>query len=449
MRSESPVERSYIPLFVALMTPFITLLMFEERVISWDINAFRNWAECLRQHSCPLGIVNYPTLGLWSSGGALWVFEFLVGNSPRLPVLFQRYLGVVDALNLLLMYLLLRGIGVTRASWLTLLFAILPSTRVGGNLWAQIDDVTQLFLSTGSLCGLRGLRAVAKADSDATLRYLTGFSLCAGFALLTKQLALFSLPGLGLLGLFLAVRASRICSLMSVILAILFAGTLTMFVDQLSPTPPGFFGSSLYYILAVGSKHGSSISAAGLSLYTLLPLPLTGDSYATYPWFSAFGRTVMITPFYFGLTLFFTACGLMTWWSIKLFQANKGPSAVQITTFTLAIAALCNLIMNTVLSGTHERYLYHYGFFVFPVICLLFQRGALSALLVATCLIHLTVYGLFVYWVLRSQSHLLVPVLARDFIAALNIALCFVGLWKLHAASKLSSNRSIITRGTV
>lgn len=429
---------SGIALLVAFVSPFVTLRLFPGKAFSIDVSIFQNWCECLRNATgptytvCAPFAINYPTVGLFASAGALRALEILRGAAPTPTLYFQYYLGVFDALNILLMYLVLRGLTVKGAPWWTLVFALLPSTRVGASLWAQIDTISQFFLSLGFLCGLYGLRSVERSQGRATLVYLTMLGLCIAFATLTKQLVLFSLPAVGLLWLCVARRAVEISSRRSVIIASMLPLATLVVLDQFSLTPPGYLGSSLYHVLATGSNHGSVISASGVNLYPLLDIPSGGPSKMTYTLFSANNFTVKLIPLYFGLIAFSLACGMSAWWLGMLARTHRHLSPSQITIGLLTAAALCNLFMNTVMTGTHERYLYHYGFFVFPVLCVLTQKRLISRFMLLACLIHLTVYGVFVFSLIVGQEQTDWALRTRKIVAALNIALSLYALWKVR-----------------
>jgi uncharacterized membrane protein len=432
---------SCVALLLAVASPFITLSIFRG-LVSWDVQSFQYWTVCLKGASGPIFTpcspenINYPTIGLWASAGALWGLEVLRGVAPSSAIDFQYYLGVIDAANVVLVYLLLRGLEVKGASWLTLLFAVLPSTRVGGNLWAQIDNVSQLFLSLGFLFGLWALKGVERGESRSALRYLTGLGVCIGCALLTKQLVVFSLPALAIVWIVAAMRTTRVCPIWKIALSCVIALGSTLVIDQLSPTPPGYLGLSLLYVLSTGSHHGEMISASGVTLYTLLHLPPPGSSRAAYPLFSLGSIPVTIVPFWFGLVTFVAACAASAWWIGAIARKRKGASAIEVTCGLLLFAALCNLFMNTALPGNHERYLYHYGFFIFPVLARLIQKRLVSPVLALVCLIHLTLYGYFVFSVLIGQQNMPWALEAQWRVAALNVALSIYALWALGRTAR-------------
>ena len=443
---------SILTLVVAMASPFITLRLFPGRVFSIDVSIFQSWCQCLKNATGPLFTIcspfaiNYPSIGLWLSAGALWALEILRGAAPTPTLYFQYYLAVFDTLNILLMYLVLRGLGVKGAPWLTLLFSILPSTRVGASLWAQIDTISQFFLSLGFLCGLAGLKSAERAKGGRTIVCLTLLGLCIALAALTKQLVIFSLPALGLLWLLLAQRATRLGSLKSVTISGLVALCAMVFLDQLSSTPPGYHGSSLYHVLSTGSAHGSVNSAAGVNLYPLLNIPSPGPSKFAYSIFSIGNVPIKIIPLYFGFVSFSLACAMSAWWLAKIVRARRDLSSTQLTTGILVVAALCNLFMNTVIAGTHERYLYHYGFFVFPVLCVLTQKRVISRFVPFVCLTHLTIYGIFVFSLILSQESAAWAVRTQKSVAAFNIALSLYALWKLRriASQKVPPEASSI-----
>jgi hypothetical protein len=438
-------------LLLALVAPFITLILFKGQAFGIDVSIFQSWSRCLRAESIPYHeicspfAINYPTIGLWASAGALWGLELLRGLVPTPTLYFQYYLAVVDSLNIALMYILLRGLQVSGAAWLTLLFSLLPSTRAGASLWGQIDSVSQFFLSLGFVCGLQGLKVCEEQKDGRSLLYLTLLGLCIGCATLTKQLAFFSLPSLTILWLILAVHASRTNSIRSIVLSAISACALMITLDQLSPTPPGYYGSSLFYILSTGSDHGGIVSAAGVNMYPLLHIPSGDSSKASYTVFSLGTIPIRVTPLYFGLTCFFGALALSAWWLGRLARRLREAPPTKITTTLLLFAALCNLFMNTLLSGTHERYLYHYGFFVFPVVVLLIQKRLLSPLLFLVCIGHLSLYGTFVYSLIIGAQSSTWAVTLRQLVAGLNICISLYALWALRRAGQVSARSASTT----
>ena len=432
--------RRYIPLALAVITPFLTLWVFPG-VISWDLDTFAYWARCLEGFSgspypdCSPDLINYPTIGLYASAGIVRVLRTFELSREEIGLFFQIFLGIVDSLNILVIYLLMRGLRVPNAAWATLVFSVLPSTRVGGNLWGQIDGVSQLFLSAGFLCGLYGLQAAQSLHRGASLRYFAGISLSIIGALLTKQLVVFSIPALGILWMWLLVTIAkkgwwRPAS--AIACGCLSAGVA---LDQFFPTPPGHFGSGLLYILQTGSNHAQRIVHNGVSIYSLLLLPDTGPAKSPYPLFSVLGIQVSILPFYFGIVTFLTATLLTAVFGFFIVRKQKLYQPDQATVVVLAFAAALNLFMNTVITGTHERYFYHYSFFAYPMLLVLARDLRWARILLMITLLHLTVYGLFVFTILRGYYEEYYTLLFQHLTAGMNAALSILCLLLLALAT--------------
>ena len=145
-----------LPILLAVAIPFVAVTTF--RNYSCDIDIFATWADCVWNGRAVNGVcerfrINYPSVGIFFSAGVMqllsWVgFEgpFQVRAQP-----FRLVAAAVDSINILLFVTMLRALRVRFAELWTLLFAVLPSSRVGGAMFGQIDGVSQLFLSLGFL----------------------------------------------------------------------------------------------------------------------------------------------------------------------------------------------------------------------------------------------------------------------------------------------------------
>lgn len=432
--------RRHIPLVLALTTPFLTLWAYLG-LISWDLDSFISWAGCLQRFSgapyppCSPDQINYPTIGLYASAGVVRLLQTLEVSRGELGLFFQIFLGIVDSLNILVMYLLMRGLRIPYAGWAALIFSVLPSTRVGGNLWAQIDGVSQLFLLAGFLFGLRGLKAARSSRCGASLRYFAGISLSIVGALLTKQLVIFSIPALVVMWTWLFVTLTKKGWWRSAGAISFGCFIAAVALDQSFPTPPGYLGSGLIYVLDTGSDHAQRVLHNGVSIYSLLPLTDTDPARSSYPLFSMFGIKVYVLPFYFGIAAFLTmsmmasGLGSLIVWKHRLYQPE------QVTVAALALAAALNLFMNTVITGTHERYFYHYGFFAYPVLLVLSRDLRWARGLLAVAVLQLTVYGFFVYTILRGYHEGFYTLLFQHLTAGMNAALSVLVLLLLAQAA--------------
>ena len=432
----------YLPLFLALSAPFITLFLFPGRIFAIDFESFGYWAKCLSRFQgpaysdCSPQLINYPTVGLYASAGVIRLLQSLGLLGASVQFGFQLFLGAVDTLSILLMYLLLRGLGISHAAWATFLFAVLPSTRVGGNLWGQIDDVTQLFLSAALLFGLRCLRAADRATATKALRYFLALSFAMACSVLTKQLAVFSLPALGIMWIVCVSRLYRLIPPAALSITIVAVAVVFIVVDQLFPTPPGYYGSGLLYVFMRGSDHASTVQAMGTSLFALLPIPGHEPSTWAYPIFTLGGVTAKVIPLYFGLFAFFTTVFVMTFFGALVVKRLRPLNPEEVLLMTLAVAAGANLFMNTFLAGTHERYLYHYGFFVYPLLLSLVRTSSFSKALFALCLMHLCIYGCFVFKVFIFDLESPLTKYAQQTVALANVVSSFVALWLVTQAAR-------------
>lgn len=399
-----PYPSSRIPtlilLVLASLSPLVFHLLYPDGY-PYDINTFVEWKDCLRAYStqpiipCTPKTINYPTIGLYVSGGLLLALEQLGFAPDYIRLQFRTVLGAIDILNVLVMYLLLRGLQIRYAALATALFSFLPSTRLGASLWGQIDTVSQLFLTLAFLFGLRALRGIDGHDHIKGLRYFAGLSMACLLACFTKQLVAFSLPGLCALWLtvFLKLLWRPVKRKTLAIAALL---PLTAWgLDQVFPTPDGYHGSGLLYVLSTGSSHGSKITVNGTNLFSLLPIPGESPATESYRLFSILGHDITGTPFSLGIiaaTLLILSGTILTLRSAFVLQ----PLSARTTTLViLGYTAFCNLAFNVALTGIHERYLYHYGFFAYPVILALVAIHRAYWLLLSVVAAQLSAYGCF------------------------------------------------------
>jgi hypothetical protein len=253
---------------------------------------------------------------------------------------------------------------------------------------------------------------------------------------LTKQLAVFSLPALGIMWLVCVCRLSRLVTPAALSVTIGAVTLVFIVFDQLFPTPPGYYGSGLLYVFMRGSNHASTVHAMGTSLFALLPIPGHAPSTWAYPIFTLGGVTAKVIPLYFGLSAFFTTVFVMTFFGALVVKRLCPLNPREVLLMTLAVAAVTNLFMNTFLAGTHERYLYHYGFFLYPLLLSLIRSSFFSNALLALCLMHLCVYGYFVFKVFIFDLESPVTKYAQQTVALANVVSSFVALWLVTKAAR-------------
>lgn len=417
----------YLPLVVSALVPWLTLTLFP-RVRSWDVQTFLGWMKCLAADQGPVYTpcfpdpINYPSVGLYLSAGVMLFFQKLGFGPNEISVLYQRFLAGVDSLNLLVFYLLLRGLGIRVAAWCTLAFSLLPSTRAGASLWVQIDSVTQLFFTSGFLFALRGLTAIDRDALGKAQRYLLGLGVMISCASLTKQLSIFALPPLALLFISLTYRVGQRATKPRIALILIGILALAFSLDQAFPTPPGYYGSGVLYVLSTGSKHANILSANGGNLFSLLPGDPSRSSLDFTPLISLWGLTVRGIPRYLGIGWFIGLSTIFFLCGLRLAAVNRPLSPRGHTLYSLTFAAFLSLLMNTVLTGTHERYMYHYGFFVLPVLLTLVTLSLAYYQILLLVVIHLCIYGLFVYQTLVQSEVFLSREVAHKSVVFLNLA---------------------------
>ena len=441
-----------IPLLLALSTPFLTLMLFPGRIFSIDFETFSIWAKCLTEfkgppfNECSPQIINYPTIGLYSSAGAIKMLQSYGLQGSDLQRFFQVYLGALDALSMLLMYLLLRGLRISHAGWATLIFALLPSTRVGANLWGQIDGVTQLSLSASMLFGLRCLTAIDRSKAATALRYFLALSLAITCAVLTKQLAVFTLPAVASLWLLCAARLRKLTSTTTLCACLTCVVAGFVVIDQLFPAPPGYYGSGLIYVFMRGSNHAGTVQAMGTNLFALLPIPGHEPSTWAYPIFTLGGATAKVIPLYFGQFVFFFAMAVFMYYGVIVLRRLCPLDPTGAVLAALAMAATVNLFMNTALAGTHERYLYHYGFFLYPLLLAFVHMRGVSWALSTLCITHLCVYGCFVFRILIFDLQSPVTWYAQRAVALGNIMCSLIILLLVRRAARRHAHEQIMNR---
>jgi hypothetical protein len=259
----------------------------------------------------------------------------------------------------------------------------------------------------------------------------------------TKQLVIFSLPVLVLGGGYLWYQvAKRFAHPRGVYVTIPFIFTILIALDRMFPVPPGYLGSMMMYSVGAGSRHGREIGNNGFNIFTLLPAHPSSPSDQWYPFFTLWGGQVSGIPLYIGAALFLI-CNLWVVWCVyRLVRPLGSIDATRATVAALAVAAFLNLSMNVFLTGTHERYLYHYGFFVMPCVLWLLGQGRVGLSVVAIVAAHLTVYGFFVYSKIGRLSSFLVPLSSQILIVTTTLFLCVMSLVRLVQVSHHSQYNS-------
>lgn len=430
-------------MLLALAIPFIAVTRL--RGYSCDIEIFDAWATCVWSGGVVNGVcqkfhINYPSIGILSSAGVMWALSSagFVGEFRARALPFREVLAVVDAANLILFFALLRALRIRFAAWWTLAFSLLPSTRAGSAMFGQIDGVSQFFLSLGFLCLNRAWSAFDSAGlkqrGNTWLLLLAATILTA---LSVKQLVVFTVPVLAVgFGYLLYRSVRRFGPPWGLAAAILMLLGILSALDRIFPVPTGYFGSVMLYSLGEGSGHGKAISNNGFNIFTLLPTHQSSSSTNWYPFLTIGGFRVLGIPLYNGIVLFLCFNAIALWCLSRLAAPFKSLDATRGTLLCLALASSLNISMVVFLTGTHERYLYHYGFFIIPCVLWLFDQGRIRGVTVALITGHLIVYGLFVYSKIGHLSPTLRLFSSQRLILFATLGMCLGGLIRLVAAAR-------------
>jgi len=354
-----------VPL-IAILLPFFVIRTFPKFHHVYDIRAIQVWAEDWDMGwrdiylNCPK--CNYPFLGTTLSAGLMNSIDYksVVREVNR----FRYYLAIADGLNVLLIWFILSKLQVRAAPLWAGLIGLLPSSWIGSSVWGQIDGVGQslilIFFSSLVVFNAKPRRA------GAYYVYLAASGFLLSLMLMTKQLIYFSMLALGIIllaNIFLRCRRPQTTAL-SILTVTLFLITPVLLVDANIKFDKTYF-SHIHYILATGSDHGDIISSLGFNIWSLFTNDALGSSHIPLK----IGGLVIesITPYGAGLVLF----GLLNIAILYLFirdlrQSYRGSPHFNSSQLlaSLIYLAMFNISFNVALTGTHERYLFHFFSFI-------------------------------------------------------------------------------------
>ena len=418
---------------IGLLFSMTMVFLLDDTYMKADVRSFFVWQSFLNHsmrdiytecHPC-----NYPILGVLFSAGILDTLKSvpLTLEWETYVQLFRYVLALVDGANVVLIYLILRALSIPRSLFWAGFAGILPSSWVGGALWGQIDGFSQFFLLLFLLYTAAFWVAYDNADpgKKRTLVYVIGSSVILACFLLTKQLALFSFPVLVFMAfvtLYLRSREDYVslwCTLMALVVMGILLPDLFLNLDE------GYFSHLQYVLFGGGSPHGNKISGNGFNIWMVLGWGMASSS--EQPFFS------FLTPKNTGVFLFLSyelfLFGSALLWLKSSLKSNHAAVAYQeMFLVILFILALTNLAFNVLLSGTHERYLYHfYPFLLIAYLGLRQTSAAFSGNLLDVIWIGAVLYGAYVYAIL---DHAAFPIYAiYQVLAALHLGLlCYLTL---------------------
>ena len=392
---------------LGLSASTLMVFWFEGAYYESDINTFVEWQISLNDSlaniylACPS--CNYPFLGTLLSAG---VFQVIKAVSPTLDFetyaqLFQYLLSFIDAINVLFAYFVIRALGIPRSLFWAGLIGLLPSSWAGSAVWGQIDGITQFFILAFLLWQLAFLAGHDRRPFRISPGlYVAGSSFFLACLLLTKQLALFSVPVLACMTLaILYLRARNNFLALSSALAVLVAIGIVL-PDVFLNVEAGYL-SHLHYILAGGgSAHGDKISGNGFNIWMLLGRDMWSSSSEPFVGSLTPKAAGVFLFLAYEIILFGTA---LRWFGKRLANLPTVPHKELFLTFVFLLA-LTNLSFNVLITGTHERYLYHFYPYMLIAYLGFRQTAARSKLLPAAILFGSVFYGRFVWGVLRPEA---------------------------------------------
>jgi hypothetical protein len=189
--------------------------------------------------------------------------------------------------------------------------------------------------------------------------------------------------------------ASIISSLLTVLAS--FVAPILL-IDLPLNLKPSFF-SHLEYVLATGSQHGNTVSSFSFNIWTFLVKDPRSSSHI--PINFQLGSTTLfsVVPYSAGIILFLLVNAFLLFLYIRYFyrQYKYGEQFFNTENILLLILhlALVNLSFNLFLTGTHERYLYHfYPFIIMACLGLgYFKREFVYVLLAGATFYGIVLYG--------------------------------------------------------
>lgn len=420
--AEARHERTAFAASVALAVA-ITVL-FLRRGHHGDTAVFRDWS-LAREASHALyrtarADVNYPIVGALlavAPGALVRALTTQMPSAEAYHALTKLLLLPVNIALLLTARAALFALRVERPSRHTLLLYALPSSWVLASYFAQLDGVVFALELASAAFGARALaRAHANARAALVARPTVASLLCAHAALLTKQLALFALPGLLALPVataLLLARARRWRDAAALIGVTLASPLLLVAFDPLIALPPGYRTHLGYVFMGAGPAHGDELGN-GPSLWTFLSAAADDSSHAPF--------APGLSPYRVGRALVVLVGAALT---ARLIAHLRAPmhDAARTAARIVAYAGLVHLTVALFVPGTHERY-------AGAAVPLLFVALAkLAPAQRASLALYAVFYGLFVLSTLEYDRFAYVfPLRAPSVAACALFALFALGL---------------------
>ena len=406
----------YALLALGVLCSFVLVIVFRDFYHHEDLNVFWKWANSWPDHwrniyiSCKW--CNYPVIGVFSSAGLLRILGN--GDYQNAVFFFRMVLGFVDGVNILLLFWLLKKLDIDNAAMWAGIVGLLPSSWVGGALWGQIDSISQFFILI-AFAWIVHNNLREQSDKKNVAIYLAVSGVMLSWIVLSKQTTIFGLFSIGCLLFTSLVFTSKKWTqfaLKSLFAAAFFILPIAFWDVFLILKKPYF--SHLYYIWKTGSNHGDIISGNGFNIWMFLGRDMLSSSHVPLFFASSANPEVFsfFTPYWIGLFLFLLFNSALAFFLFlflwKRFSNHKRFMDRDVLLNFLFHFSLVNLSFNIFLTGTHERYLYHfYPFIILAVLGLKKYTKPFSNYTVYILLFGAGLYGSFILYLLSGigRSH--------------------------------------------
>ncbi|NNC85576.1 MAG: hypothetical protein HKO56_06405 [Bacteroidia bacterium] len=360
-----------------LISPIIRILFPGVRY-GHDVTVFAEWgtyANSINELYNTECFCNYPILGLLSSTGLLKLFDFDIAQ-------FMIALSVIDFLNVFLIFAILKTLDVKFAGVWSFVIAAIPSTWAGAALWGQIDNIGQSILLLLAL--VLAIFHNKEYFKNKFYLFVITMGLLLSMAILTKQLLLFSVFSFGIYILYIIYNFNEqkiANSSKHLILLILAIITPILLFDAWLALPSTYSISHLQRVLMTGSDHMNEIAGNGFNIWVLFYNDMLSD--ASQPLFA------LLSPKVIGILIFIVALLFLSYTFIKKLN-SQNENLINFFWFL----ALVNLSFNVFLTGTHDRYLYH--FYPFLLIAIVSAESNIKKL-INNQKLYITILGACLY----------------------------------------------------
>jgi len=411
MISKSHVQ--YALFVLGILFSVILVVSIPEFYHQGDMHRFWEWAHYWSENWKDIYLnckgCNYPIIGTFSSAGLLSILGN--GNYQNAVFSFRLLLGLIDGLNVLLIFWLLKQFSINNAALWAGIIGILPSSWAGGALWGQIDGISQLFILVALVWIVRSNLGHQVSKSNFRI-YLAISSVMLSWIILTKQIAIFSFFSIGFLltaNVFFFSRKWSQFATDSLLMIAFFIFSIILWDSFLNLKEPYF--SHLHYIWETGSSHGDVISLNGFNIWMFLGRNMRSSSHIPFFFNNVTNSHVLLlfTPYIAGV-FFFLVFNSISSLSLLLFLRNQFLSGERFLNREILLnfifyLALVNLSFNVLLTGTHERYLYHfYPFMILACLGLRKYTKLFSNNIIYIVVFGASLYGLFVLGILSNRA---------------------------------------------